>query len=355
MMREAAEREAEDRNADTSDQGGRYTVVQRFRAPPQPASGGGEPAGASAVIRELIDSAVCLPHCGGQRLQKAIAAAKKLLVDPLPAVAASGGGEAEVKVWGVVARQTNEVPPGCASPRRVSRKPVAWFCSQSEAEVFALSRNLEVVMCDAPPQPSSGGGEGGAMAWGVTMPGHETYGKYPVWSVRHTEELARRAFDAADGWIHFPLYRAPPQPRGWLTAEQRGVIKRVRNHLFDTSQLEFTDIVTLDDILDRLSPPDQPRGWLTEEQREALATVLFEAKMKYHKKYDGVIKAVESLLARSSPTEVVLVPACPIKANGTRGTELKMIGWAMAHHAWMQSIAASGLLWKLKNKPKGES
>jgi hypothetical protein len=52
--------------------------------------------------------------------------------------------------------------------------------------------------------------------------------------------------------------------------------------------------------------PPQPRGWLTEEEREVLAFVLFEAKRTYHKKYDGVIKAVESLLARSSPPEVVL-------------------------------------------------
>jgi hypothetical protein len=53
--------------------------------------------------------------------------------------------------------------------------------------------------------------------------------------------------------------------------------------------------------------PPQPRGWLTEEEREALETVLREAKRTYHSKYDGVIWAVKSLRARSTPPEVVVL------------------------------------------------
>ena len=52
-------------------------------------------------------------------------------------------------------------------------------------------------------------------------------------------------------------FAAAPQPTsGWLTAEQRHVIKRVSEHLFETSQLEFTDIVTLDAILASSKPPE---------------------------------------------------------------------------------------------------
>ena len=48
------------------------------------------------AIRELVDASVCLPHCGGERLQRAIAAAKGLLTQPRPAVPASGAAGTEV-------------------------------------------------------------------------------------------------------------------------------------------------------------------------------------------------------------------------------------------------------------------
>jgi hypothetical protein len=53
------------------------------------------------------------------------------------------------------------------------------------------------------------------------------------------------------------------QPRGWLTEEERRAIKRVFYHLFDTDQLEFTDIVTLDALLARSSSPEvvKPGPW----------------------------------------------------------------------------------------------
>jgi len=39
---------------------------------------------------------------------------------------------------------------------------------------------------------------------------------------KETERLGKKAvYLAADGWQHFPLYAAPPQPRGWLSEEER--------------------------------------------------------------------------------------------------------------------------------------
>ena len=48
--------------------------------------------------------------------------------------------------------------------------------------------------------------------------------------------------------------KAAPAASGLLTADEREVIKRVSEHLFETSQLEFTDIVTLDALLARKTP-----------------------------------------------------------------------------------------------------
>ena len=56
-----------------------------------------------------------------------------------------------------------------------------------------------------------------------------------------------------------PYWFAPQAAKGWLTAEERGVVERVRDHLFDSCQLEFTDIVALDHLLARSTPPEVVR------------------------------------------------------------------------------------------------
>ena len=72
------------------------------------------PAAGTEAMRELRDAAVCLPHCGGERLQRAIAAAERLLTQPLPAIPASdaaGTGHvlSEVLAWGVMVDREAEV------------------------------------------------------------------------------------------------------------------------------------------------------------------------------------------------------------------------------------------------------
>jgi hypothetical protein len=146
-----------------------------------------------------------------------------------------------------------------------------------QARVAELEAQLESVACRAATaetalEAASGGGE--PVTWGVTMPGHETYGKYPVWSVRHSEDLAKRHYNE-DGWIHFPLYRAPPQPRGWLSGEERKCIEAARTLFGGMSESKDPAKVLL-------------QYWVVKEER------------------DRIVSALRRLLARSSPPEVVL-------------------------------------------------
>jgi hypothetical protein len=143
--------------------------------------------------------------------------------------AASGGGEGEPVAWGVVARQTNEVPPGCASPRRVSKEPVARFATVTEAQQFARKTKGTVV----------------------------------------------------------PIY-APPQPRGWLTEEERRTLSE-----------------TADVLDDRKAP--------------------------------GYARFVRNLLARSSPPEVVL-PELPFTPDSTHA-----MGWWEAIGKVKKALAAAGV------------
>ena len=73
-------------------------------------------------------------------------------------------------------------------------------------------------------EAASGGGEGEPVAWGISNPGHPHFGNCEVWTVRTTEEIAKAVYSDAQGWQHFPLYRAPPQPRAWLTGDERELI-----------------------------------------------------------------------------------------------------------------------------------
>jgi hypothetical protein len=63
--------------------------------------------------------------------------------------------------------------------------------------------------------------------------------------------------------------------------------------------------------------PPQTRGWLTEEEREALGNLVAAIRPSGFWIYRDQIKTVESLLARSSPPEVVL-PENPYHPSGLR-------------------------------------
>jgi hypothetical protein len=102
-------------------------------------------------------------------------------------------------------------------------------------------------------EAASGGGEGEPVAWGISNPGHPHFGNCEVWTVRTTEEIAKAVYSAAQGWQHFPLYRAPPQPRGWLTGEEREAVHWAADAAYD-KQHPAED--TLRNILARSTPPE---------------------------------------------------------------------------------------------------
>jgi hypothetical protein len=91
-------------------------------------------------------------------------------------------------------------------------------------------------------QAASGGGEGEPVAWMLEWTDHaDLYG---------SKTQAERA--AAGDVVPQPLYRATPQPRGWLTGEERGIIAGITDD--DEYTEEGQNIAK--GLLARSSPPE---------------------------------------------------------------------------------------------------
>ena len=144
-------------------------------------------------------------------------------------------------------------------------------------------------------EAASGGGEGEPDAFGVMRNGnvdsviHRAYRNQAEESAKHL------------GGTVVHLYSAPPQPRGWLTEEERKWIEYMKGNCV----LPYAGMACMEAILARSSPLEQPRGWLTEEERVA---VEFLASLDAPPCVDAARKAArigKDLLARSSPPEVV--------------------------------------------------
>lgn len=84
------------------------------------------------------------------------------------------------------------------------------------------------------------------------------------------------------------------------------------------------------------SPP-QPRGWLTGEEREMLAWVSNLDLPAYLPSAQEAAKVAKSLLARSSPPEVVL-PELPFTPDSTHA-----MGWWEAIGKVKRALAAAGV------------
>jgi hypothetical protein len=98
-------------------------------------------------------------------------------------------------------------------------------------------------------EAASGGGEGEPVAWMVEWTDHaELYG---------SKTQAERA--AAGDVVPQPLYRQPPQPRGWLTEQERDLIAGITDD--DEYTEEGQDIAK--GLLARSSPPEVvlPQEW----------------------------------------------------------------------------------------------
>jgi hypothetical protein len=93
-----------------------------------------------------------------------------------------------------------------------------------------------------PTPAASGGGEGEPVAWGVI----ECRGGPIIHATPDEEEATQYAGTVV------PLYRAPPQPRGWLTEEERDLIAGITDD--DEYTEEGQDIAKA--LLARSSPPE---------------------------------------------------------------------------------------------------
>ena len=107
-------------------------------------------------------------------------------------------------------------------------------------------------------QAASGGGEGKPVAWRV-----EYRGFIELYSV---EQFATERASEVRGTV-VPLYRAPPQPRGWLTGEERDAVQWAAEAAYD-KQHPAED--TLRNLLARSTPPEV----VLESWREAAGEVV---------------------------------------------------------------------------------
>jgi len=107
-------------------------------------------------------------------------------------------------------------------------------------------------LCEAP--AASGGGEGEPVAWGVIVGGKIDQHAGSDALFVDNEEAQEWCHDAAissRGTV-VPLYRAPPQPRGWLSDKERHWIDYCRLNY----ALPYAALACLDAILARSSPPE---------------------------------------------------------------------------------------------------
>ena len=201
------------------------------------------------------------------------------------------------------------------------------------------------------------------VAWGVRNQQDETQ----VWSVRATKEIAEYCFPASEGWQHFPLYRSPPPPRGWLSAEERDFLLSLAE-AWERRATELeqpgtwgsglpkpkdlrADAQTIRSLLSRVTETE-PRGWLTPTQRllleNAASTCRFEADSccrngDQHEASVYVIEAenIDEILARSTPPEVVLKDFPPDTIRSVDSHYLA--GWDQCMALAKKALAAAGV------------
>jgi hypothetical protein len=103
-------------------------------------------------------------------------------------------------------------------------------------------------------QAASGGGEGEPVAWMCEWTDHV--------GLHHTKTDAED--EAAGDIVPQPLYRSPPQPRGWLTNEERVLVQSWERHYTRGAHYHINDIAAemgkraevCRSLLARSSPPE---------------------------------------------------------------------------------------------------
>jgi hypothetical protein len=184
---------------------------------------------AEAIARPFADAAKLAPdaNADGEANQAA--------------QAASGGGEEskEVKNDPTIGQMIEDTCKQLATAMRV-----ADIEKRRGDNLHSRVKELEA---------ASGGGEGEPVAYFVKWADKD-------WGV---QDQTFRTLERAQDYIKdeksedenpqiVPLYSAPPQPRGWLSQEERQLLESFRGERINTSR----DIVMIDALLARSSPPE---------------------------------------------------------------------------------------------------
>ena len=209
--------------------------------------------------------------------------------------ATSGGGELTPHAWGVVLELHD------------AAREAIQFGAQHDRLDKAIAAAERLLTQPRPAVPASGGGEGGPVAWGVMSSADPPHRVGLHWDQELAERWARqKQSDYTTQLTVFPLYRQHPQPRGWLTEEERKCIEGVRTLLTGMSAAKDPEKVLLE-------------SWVLKAER------------------DRIVSSFDDLLARSSPPEVV-------KPQGLGGPKLDQETTIQRRdRQWTKAITTAGV------------
>jgi hypothetical protein len=185
------------------------------------------------------------------------------------------------------------VPDVIRDMTQILRSPT----NDADAKHAALSTLVEAV-CPGwvMTQAASGGGEEEPDCWAVE---NDEGGVVRAFTSQEAAELYADTSDRGGPYTVVPRFRAPPQPRGWLTDQQTAFLK------------------------------DLAIGWT----KQFLGT----ADASYAAEFSRRIVSVNSILSRSYPPEVVLPPIAALDMQGIPVVRLVEV---------REALAAAGVPWK---------
>jgi len=162
----------------------------------------------------------------------------------------------EVPWEGVVAMPTDERDAAIRERESLREQLESVACRAATAETALESRNVTAGEGSCAARAASVGVDGEPVAdakpfaWAVVEKRKDATWCY---AFRSDKDQAQREFPPSE-FFHFPVYRLPPQPRGWLTKDEREMIGIARNHFAWKSLQKLVD--ACDELLARSSPPE---------------------------------------------------------------------------------------------------
>jgi hypothetical protein len=201
----------------------------------------------------------------------------------------------------------------------------------TEADRVALVAKMQDCGIVIPAPAASGGGDGEPVAWGVKFP----TGELIPYEHRENAELAIKAMNeridnkvgpsCVERPVVVPLYRSPPQPRGWLTEEEREAVDAARDY-FDADDHGDSECVfiarVLKQLLARSSSPEvvKPKRW--DDMRSTIGD-------------QRDAEWIAALAAADVPVKKVVLPGC--SAACTQQNTVRV------NKEWLAALAAAGV------------